>query len=134
MRPMGRMGEWAAKSRKEYILEGQEDLIKSLMLNLCLNALRACVPNKGAICMEAKNEGGSVTLSVSDNGRGIPADSLPKVTEPFYRVDKARNRKDGGAGLGLALCRKIAETHGAEMIIESALGVGTTVKITFTTS
>jgi len=56
------------------------------------------------------------------------------VTEPFYRVDKARNRKDGGAGLGLALCQKIAEAHGAEMIIESAVGTGTTVKITFTTS
>jgi len=116
------------------VLEGQEDLIKSLMLNLCLNALKACTPNKGVIYMEAKSENHSITLSVTDNGCGIPSDSLAKVTEPFYRVDKARNRKEGGAGLGLALCRKIAEAHGAEMIVKSTVGVGTTVKITFTTS
>ena len=116
------------------VIYGQEDLIKSLLLNLCLNALKACTPKEGAINLEAKNKGNGVILSVTDNGCGIPTDSLPKVTEPFYRVDKARNRKDGGAGLGLALCQKIAEAHGAEMIIESAVGTGTTVKITFTTS
>ena len=116
------------------IAYGQEDLIKSLMLNLCLNALKACSPNEGVIYMEAENKGGGVTLSVTDNGCGIPADSLNKVTEPFYRVDKARNRKEGGAGLGLALCQRIVSAHGAEMIIESTVGAGTTVKITFTTS
>ena len=116
------------------VLTGQEDLIKSLMLNLCHNALKACTPNKGAIYLEAVGGVGSITLSVTDNGCGIPVESLRKVTEPFYRVDKARNQKDGGAGLGLALCRKIAEVHGTEMIIESALGKGTVVEITFTTS
>jgi signal transduction histidine kinase len=115
-------------------LYGQEDLIKSLILNLCLNAIKACAANNGIISVEAINESGGVALSVSDNGCGIPTESLAKVTEPFYRVDKARNRKDGGAGLGLALCRRIAETHGAEMLIESEVGTGTTVKITFTTS
>jgi len=116
------------------VLSGQEDLIKSLMLNLCLNALKACTPNKGVIYMEAKSEIDGVTLSVIDNGCGIPVEVLTKVTEPFYRVDKARNRKDGGAGLGLALCRKIADVHGAKMTIESALGKGTVIEITFTTS
>jgi len=113
-------------------IKGQEDLIKSLLLNLCINALNSCSPNEGVISMEAVNEGGGVMLSVADNGCGIPADSLTKVTEPFYRVDKAR--KQGGAGLGLTLCRKIAEAHHAEMTIESTSGVGTTVKITFTSS
>jgi len=112
-------------------LTGQEDLIKSLMLNLCFNALKACTPDKGVIFMEAVSEAGGVTLSVTDNGCGIPAESLAKATEPFYRVDKARNQKDGGAGLGLALCRKIADVHGAEMTIESAVGKGTVVEITF---
>ena len=115
------------------VLYGQEDLIKSLMLNLCLNALKACSPNNGAVCMSAKYEGVGVTLSVTDNGCGIPADSLAKVTEPFYRIDKSRNRKAGGAGIGLALCKKIADAHGAEMTIESTIGVGTTVRIFFTT-
>jgi signal transduction histidine kinase len=113
------------------VIYGQEDLIKSLLLNLCLNALKACAPNKGTIYMEAKNIDGGISLSVTDNGCGIPVDSRSKVTEPFYRVDKARNRKDGGAGLGLALCKKIAEVHGAEMNIESEVGVGTIVKIIF---
>lgn len=114
------------------IMNGQEDLVKSLLLNLCFNALKSCSPNVGAIYLEAKNEGGGVTLSVADNGCGIPEDSLVKVTEPFYRVDKARNRKHGGAGLGLTLCQKIVEAHGAKMAIESTLGTGTTVKMTFT--
>lgn len=111
------------------VLFGQEDLIKSLLLNLCLNALKAA--GGGSIYMEAKDEGGGMTISVTDNGCGIPAKSLAKVTEPFYRVDKARNRKEGGAGLGLTLCSRIAEAHGADMQIESALGVGTIVKIFF---
>ena len=113
------------------VIYGQEDLIKSLMLNLCLNALNACTQNNGVVCVEAKNENGGVTLSVTDNGCGIPADSLAKVVEPFYRVDKARNREVGGAGLGLALCKKIAEVHGAEMIIKSKTHLGTVVKIVF---
>ena len=116
------------------VVSGQEDLIKSLMLNLCLNALKACTPNRGVVHMEATKEIDGVTLSVTDNGCGIPADSLPKVVEPFYRIDKARNNKDGGAGLGLALCSKIADVHGAKMTIESALGKGTVIEITFTTS
>jgi len=115
------------------VLIGQEDLIKSLMTNLCLNAIQSCASGKGIVTMAAKNDNAGVTLSVTDNGCGIPAGSIPKVTEPFYRVDKARSRKEGGAGLGLALCRRIAEAHGAELTIESETGAGTTVKITFTT-
>ena len=83
--------------------------------------------------MEAKNEGGGVTLSVSDNGCGIPAESLLKITEPFYRVDKSRSREQGGIGLGLALCKQICDAHGARMHIESAEGAGTTVSIAFPT-
>jgi len=116
------------------VIHGQEDLIKSLLLNLCLNAIRSCTPNEGIICLESKKEDGNTVLSVTDNGCGIPEASLAKVAEPFYRVDKARNRKHGGAGLGLTLCQKIAEAHGAEMIIESTVGVGTIVKILFTGS
>jgi len=116
------------------LMEGQEDLIKSLLLNLCLNALKSCTPNEGVIHMDAKKDGTGITLSVTDNGCGIPEDLLAKITEPFYRVDKARNREHGGAGLGLTLCQKIADVHGAQMTIESAVGTGTIVKITFATA
>ena len=122
--------EFTCKSDAE-VISGQEDLIKSLLLNLCLNALKSCASNKGVVHMEAKKESGGITLSVTDNGCGIPEDLLAKITEPFYRVDKARNREHGGAGLGLTLCQKIADVHGAEMLIESDVGAGTTVKITF---
>ena len=114
------------------VMEGQEDLIKSLLMNLCFNAVNACAPNDGVICLEAKKREGGVVLSVSDNGCGIADADIAKITEPFYRVDKARSREHGGAGLGLALCRQIAGTHGAEMAIESSLGAGTKVKIFFT--
>ncbi|MCL2225362.1 MAG: HAMP domain-containing histidine kinase [Defluviitaleaceae bacterium] len=114
-------------------LNCQEDLIKSLLLNLCQNAIKACTPNEGIICMTATENASGVTISVTDNGCGIPAESVAKVTEPFYRVDEARNRKHGGAGLGLALCRKIAEVHGAELAIKSTPNEGTTVSVTFTT-
>jgi signal transduction histidine kinase len=112
------------------VLEGQEDLIISLMINLCSNALKACSFGAGIIRLTAEKN----IISVSDNGCGVPEEILSKITEPFYRVDKARSREQGGAGLGLALCRQIAEAHNAEMIVESSLGEGTIVKVTFTTS
>jgi len=124
--------KFTCKPDADYI-SGQVDLVKSLLLNLCSNALKACTPYKGSIYLEAKSESKYITLSVTDNGSGIPADLLPKVTEPFYRIDKARNQKDGGAGLGLSLCKRIAEAHGATMKIESTISVGTIVKISFTT-
>jgi signal transduction histidine kinase len=112
-------------------MEGQEDLIKSLLTNLCTNAIRAGATD---IYLEAaESQGGGVVLSVTDNGCGISSDDLTRITEPFYRVDKARNREQGGAGLGLTLCKQIAEAHGAVMHIESILRNGTSVKITFTT-
>jgi signal transduction histidine kinase len=113
-------------------IEGQEDLIKSLLLNLCLNAIKSCTPNDGVINLEAKKHNGKTSLSVSDNGCGISDEEIARITEPFYRIDKARSREHGGAGLGLTLCRQITEVHGAEMIIESLVGSGTKVTITFT--
>ena len=115
------------------VLYGQEDLIKSLILNLCYNSLKSCAPATGIIRLEAKKNGNGVELSVSDNGCGIPEESLSKVTSPFFRVDEARKREYGGAGLGLTLCKQIAEAHGATMTIESEFGRGTTIKILFTT-
>ncbi|MCL2827604.1 MAG: HAMP domain-containing histidine kinase [Oscillospiraceae bacterium] len=113
-------------------LEGQTDLIKLLLLNLCKNALTACGPDQGEIWLDANQEGGQITLSVTDNGHGIPADRLSKVTEPFYRADKARSRAEGGVGLGLTLCKQIADVHGAELLIQSEIGRGTKVSTVFT--
>ena len=116
------------------VVSGQEDLIKSLLLNLCHNALKACEDRVGVIVLEAAIVEGSTVLSVADNGCGIAPESLPQLTKPFYRVDKSRSRHLGGVGLGLTLCKQIADVHGAKMVIESTVGVGTIVQVTFTTS
>jgi len=113
-------------------LAGQWDLIKMLLLNLCKNALTACTPHEGVISLSADKQGDQIILSVTDNGCGIPKESLSNVLEPFYRADKARSRAEGGAGLGLALCKQIATVHGAELFVESQSGIGTRVSAVFT--
>ena len=72
----------------------------------------------------------TVAVTVADEGRGIPPEALSRVMEPFYMVDKSRARRQGGSGLGLALCRRIAEAHGGALTIESEPGAGTRVTVT----
>ena len=103
-----------------------KDLMISLLTNLVDNAVKAS-ENGSAIIMEAKED----RITVRDSGCGIPEDEIPRVTEAFYMVDKARSRKAGGCGLGLALCGKIAELHGAELEITSKEGEGTEVSVIF---
>ena len=67
------------------------------------------------------------SITVIDNGRGIPADQIERITEAFYMVDKSRSRKAHGAGLGLKIAAEIAAVHGTELHFESELGAGTTV-------
>ena len=109
-------------------LHGDGDLLFSLMTNLIDNAIKAS-PEQSTVVLSAEPMEGHVRLTVSDHGSGIPADKIALVTEPFYRVDKARSRKSGGAGLGLSICRMIAEAHGGTLSIESTLGEGTTITI-----
>jgi len=110
---------------------GQPDLIKALLINLCTNAITSCDPEEGVIRLNAAIEGKKTIITVEDNGCGIPANKLHKVAEPFFRVDKARSRDQGGVGLGLALCKQIAHVHGAKMTILSTQGIGTLVRLTF---
>lgn len=115
------------------ILYGQEDLVRSLLLNLCTNAIKVCKKGEGEIYLDAKQDSSYTVITVTDNGCGIPKDSLDRVYEPFYRIDKSRSREYGGTGLGLTLCKQIAEAHRAEMSVESTIGIGTRIKIKFTT-
>lgn len=107
---------------------GDADLLICLLTNLLDNAIKASKAGKD-IALTASVSRNGYMLSVSDQGSGIPADKIALVTEPFYRVDKARSRKLGGAGLGLALCRMIAQAHGGSLQIQSTVGVGTTVSM-----
>ena len=103
-------------------------LLADLLRNLVLNALHA-EPKDGTVHLTCAEAGGQWRLTVRDNGCGIPAGALPHLTEPFYRVDKARARANGGSGVGLALCAEIAAAFGTELEFESTPGEGTTVAI-----
>lgn len=108
--------------------QGDTDLLHSALCNLVDNAIKASAPGQ-AITLRAKQEGQQVVLAVIDQGRGIPKKELPHLTQPFYRVDKARSRKLGGAGLGLSLCQLVIKAHGGDLCIESVIGQGTTVSL-----
>jgi signal transduction histidine kinase len=114
-------------------VSGDRDLLESLVVNLADNAVKACSPG-GRVRLEAYMESEYPVILVTDDGKGMTEEQLGRVTEAFYRVDQARSRADGGAGLGLSLCEQIAASHGAELSFSSQIGRGTVCKLTFTTS
>ena len=106
----------------------EPDLFKTLMINLVDNARKAS--RKGSVIeLYGKAEDGGYALYVRDHGSGMKKEELSKITEPFYMIDKSRSRAQNGAGLGLALCQRIAELHGTKLEYDSELGKGTTVRI-----
>lgn len=111
------------------VVHGDADLLLDLLCNLVQNAAKASPPD-APITVGLAETADTVALTVQDRGCGIPADQLARVTEPFYMVDKSRARKQGGSGLGLALCQRIAAVHDGTLKIESQVGVGTTVTVT----
>ncbi len=113
--------------QKRVVLE--PDLVKSLLYNLVDNASKA-MDNGGIIAVRATAIPGGCQFQVVDNGRGMEPEALTRITEAFYRVDKARSRSQGGAGLGLALCKQIAELHHGNISFASEPGKGTRVTVT----
>ena len=113
--------------RQKVVLE--PDLVKSLLYNLIDNASKA-MDGEGIIAVKATAIPGGCEFQVVDNGRGMEADQLSRITEAFYRVDKARSRSQGGAGLGLALCKQIVELHNGAIRFASEPGKGTRVIVT----
>lgn len=109
-------------------VEVEPDLFKTLLINLIDNARKASKKGQTIELFGRKSEDG-YAFYVRDHGRGMKAEELGKITEPFYMIDKSRSRAQNGAGLGLALCSKIAELHGTKLEYESELGKGTTVRV-----
>lgn len=109
-------------------VQADADLLLDLLCNLVGNAVKASEPGQ-PVEVQAADNGDTVTLTVADHGCGIPQSEISRVTEPFYMVDKSRARKQGGSGLGLALCKRIAEVHGSDLHIESTPGEGTRVSV-----
>lgn len=105
-------------------LTAAPDLLQVLIYNLIDNARKASARG-GTVSLSGHITEEGYQIRVRDHGTGIPAEALKRITEPFYMVDKSRARAQGGAGLGLALCQKIAELHGGRLEFESTLGEGT---------
>lgn len=107
----------------------EPDLVKSLLYNLVDNAGKA-IEGEGDITVRGTLIPGGCEILVADNGRGMEEGELSRITEAFYRVDKSRSRQQGGAGLGLSLCRRIVELHGGHLYFASTPGSGTRVTVT----
>jgi len=110
-------------------LRADEDLLLQLLLNLLDNAGKHTPPG-GRVTVGWTAANGQVEVRVRDAGVGIAPEHLPHIFDRFYRADTARSRTAGGAGLGLSICRWIAEAHGGSIAVESAPAQGTTFTVT----
>lgn len=107
---------------------GDPILLETMLINLLDNAIKAS-PSRTVVHLDAITNADGVTISVRDQGHGISPQHLSHVFDAFYRTDEARSAKQGGTGLGLALCKQIADAHGAALHIDSSPGQGTTVTL-----
>ena len=99
------------------------DAVEQVLLNLLANAARH-TPDGGRIAVSVSRDNGHVQIDVADDGEGIAEGELPTLFDRFTRVDSARGRDRGGAGLGLAICRTIVESQGGSIRADSELGHG----------
>jgi two-component system phosphate regulon sensor histidine kinase PhoR len=111
-------------------LQGTADELYSAFSNLVMNAARY-VDEQGDISICWYSDGTHARLAVRDNGIGIDAYHIPRLTERFYRVDSSRSIDTGGTGLGLAIVKHVLLRHQAELQIESQLGEGSTFSCIF---
>lgn len=106
------------------VIVGDEDMITRVIINLVDNAIKYSLDNGEVTVDGGLHGGGEVFISVADRGVGIPEESLPRIFERLYRVDKARSREYGGSGLGLAIVKHIVEVHGGRIEVASRPGQG----------
>jgi len=105
------------------------DRLEQVLINLVDNAVKYTEAG-GRVTVSARRAEAVVEIAVADTGVGVPPADLPRITERFYRVDRARSRELGGTGLGLAIVKHLVIAHGGELTIESDPGRGTTVRVT----
>ena len=112
------------------LARADRDRLSQILINLADNAVKY-TPAGGSVAVQAREVAhGCLEVVVADTGIGIPPADLPRITERFYRVDKARSRELGGTGLGLAIVKHLVLAHGGELRIESEPERGTTVRFT----
>ena len=113
-------------SGDDIIVTANRRQMTELMFNLCDNAIKYNKPGGSVMVYITRN-----TLSVSDTGIGIPPDSIDRIFERFYRVDKSHSKKVNGTGLGLSIVKHIAQCNNAEISVKSILGEGSTFTVVF---
>ena len=111
-------------------LHGDQRRIKQILLNLLSNAIKF-TPGPGTVTIAARQQRGTVVITVVDTGIGIALDDLDKALEPFGQIDNRLARAYEGTGLGLPLSKQLMEVHGGSLRLDSEPGVGTTVTLTF---
>jgi heavy metal sensor kinase len=109
-------------------VEADVDCLRQVFLNLLDNAVKYTQPG-GLVTVRGHATESEATVEVSDTGIGIPPESLPRVFDRFYRVDKSRSRQMGGVGLGLSICKALIERHGGRIEVESVLSKGSTFRV-----
>jgi two-component system, OmpR family, phosphate regulon sensor histidine kinase PhoR len=112
-------------------VRADRDKMAQILVNILDNAVKF-TPSGGNISISAvQDEGGFVVVKVSDTGMGIPKTEIPRLGERFYRADKARSRELGGTGLGLSIVKHLMKAHKGSIDVDSQVGRGTTVSLTF---
>jgi len=99
--------------------------IQTVLKNILANAHKYSTPENEPIKVCLSRDDSGIQLEIQDYGQGIPDEEMDLIFEPFYRVDKSRNKKTGGYGLGLSLCKTIIEAHGGTIFVKSSMGKGT---------
>ena len=112
-----------------YMVKADIEKIKQVLINLIVNAIK--YGNEGGeVLVRTFDMDENILIEVADNGNGIPQKHLSKIFERFYRVDKSRDREQGGSGLGLSIVKHIIEAHNQSINVRSTLGTGTTFSFT----
>ncbi len=110
------------------VVNGDGARLKQVIVNLLDNAIKY-TPDRGLITLSVRHKKSDIALEVKDTGPGIPAEALPHLFERFFRVDPARSRELGGAGIGLSIVQAICHVHGGRVEVESVLGRGSVFRV-----
>jgi signal transduction histidine kinase len=121
--------ELSCDAQEGLIVHGDRDEINRAITNLLKNALNYTDSGKVSLRVSRAKAGNHVEIAVTDTGKGIPDESLSRIFDRFYRVDKHRARNAGGSGLGLAIVKVIVENHGGSISVKSSVGEGSTFAI-----
>lgn len=119
---------------RSVVADVDPERIRVVVGNLVSNAIRHSDPDGPPVRVVLDGAGPDALIAVHDRGVGIEAEDLPRIFEPFYRVDRSRSKDTGGYGIGLSLVKRIVEAHGGEIRVESRIGEGTSVRVSLPTS